>query len=114
MNDLVVPGHIFPLRACSGGVLKRAGHTEGSVDLARLAGLKPAAVICEVMNEDGSMARMPELEHFAREHGLFIIAIDDLIAYRREEQLLGGQKQASMAHKVTLNSSSEAEQSSTL
>ena len=81
-EDLVTPGHIFPLRARDGGVLVRAGHTEGSVDLARLAGLKPAGVICEIMNDDGTMARMPDLEKFAKRHGLKIITIADLIAYR--------------------------------
>lgn len=81
-EDLVVPGHIFPLRAKKGGVLERSGHTEGSVDLAKLAGCKPAAVICEIMNDDGSMARMPDLENFAAKHKLPIVTIDDLIAYR--------------------------------
>ena len=81
-KDLVSPGHIFPLRARKGGVLVRSGQTEGSVDLARLAGLKPAGVICEIMNDDGSMARMPELKVFAREHGLKICTIADLVAYR--------------------------------
>lgn len=81
-DDLVTPGHIFPLRAKPGGVLTRAGQTEGSVDLARLAGLKPAAVICEVMNEDGSMARLPDLEAFAQKHGLKIATVRDIIRYR--------------------------------
>jgi 3,4-dihydroxy 2-butanone 4-phosphate synthase/GTP cyclohydrolase II len=81
-QDLVVPGHIFPLRAKRGGVLERSGHTEGSIDLARLAGFKPAAVICEIMNDDGSMARMPDLEIFSKKHNLPIVTIDDLIAYR--------------------------------
>ena len=81
-EDLVVPGHIFPLRAKSGGVLERSGHTEGSVDIARLAGCKPAAVICEIMNDDGTMARMPDLERFAAAHNLPIVTIEDLIAYR--------------------------------
>ena len=81
-DDLVVPGHIFPLRAKKGGVLERSGHTEGSVDLARLAGCKPAAVICEIMNDDGTMARMPDLEKFAQTHKLPVITIEDLIAYR--------------------------------
>jgi 3,4-dihydroxy 2-butanone 4-phosphate synthase/GTP cyclohydrolase II len=83
-DDLVTPGHIFPLRAHPGGVLMRAGQTEGSVDLARLAGLKPAAVICEVMRDDGTMARMPDLEIFAEEHGLHIAAIKDIIRYRMD------------------------------
>ncbi|WP_165064895.1 bifunctional 3,4-dihydroxy-2-butanone-4-phosphate synthase/GTP cyclohydrolase II [Desulfovibrio sp. ZJ200] len=81
-EDIVTPGHVFPLRARAGGVLSRAGQTEGGVDLARLAGLKPAAVICEIMRDDGSMARMPDLEAFAAEHGLKIAAVKDLIRYR--------------------------------
>ena len=80
--DIVSPGHVFPLVAREGGVLIRAGHTEASVDLARLAGLYPAAVICEIMNDDGTMARMPDLVAFAQRHGLKIGAIQDLIAYR--------------------------------
>ncbi len=83
-EDLVSPGHVFPLRAKAGGVLARTGQTEGGVDLARLAGLKPAAVICEVMRDDGTMARMPDLEIFAREHGLKIVAVKDIIRYRLE------------------------------
>src|SRR5204863_6612194 len=82
-QDLVTPGHIFPLRARNGGVLVRAGQTEGSVDLSRLAGLKPAGVICEIMNEDGTMARVPELVRFSREHGLLLGSVADLIRYRR-------------------------------
>ena len=81
-DDLVTPGHIFPLRAKAGGVLSRAGQTEGGVDLSRLAGLKPASVICEIMRDDGTMARMPDLEVFAEEHGLKIAAVKDLIRYR--------------------------------
>jgi 3,4-dihydroxy 2-butanone 4-phosphate synthase / GTP cyclohydrolase II len=81
-GDIVSPGHVFPLVAREGGVLMRAGHTEASVDLARLAGLYPAAVICEIMNDDGTMARMPDLVAFAQRHGLKIGAIEDLIAYR--------------------------------
>lgn len=87
--DLARPGHIFPLRAKPGGVLVRTGQTEGSVDLARLAGLTPAGVICEIMNDDGTMARMPELKEFAREHDLKICAVADLVAYRlRNESLV--------------------------
>jgi 3,4-dihydroxy 2-butanone 4-phosphate synthase/GTP cyclohydrolase II len=86
--DLVSPGHIFPLRARTGGVLVRTGQTEGSVDLARLAGLKPAGVICEIMNDDGTMARMPELKKFAREHGIKICTIADLVAYRLKNEIL--------------------------
>lgn len=86
--DLARPGHIFPLRAARGGVLKRAGQTEGSVDLARLAGLRPAGVICEIMNEDGTMARMPDLRTFAGEHGLKIGSIADLIKYRMRNDSL--------------------------
>ena len=81
-EDLARPGHVFPLRARKGGVLVRAGQTEGSVDLARLAGLKPAGVICEVMNDDGTMARMPELEALSRAHDLPLVSVADLICYR--------------------------------
>jgi 3,4-dihydroxy 2-butanone 4-phosphate synthase / GTP cyclohydrolase II len=88
-EDLVHPGHVFPLIAREGGVLSRTGQTEGSVDLARLAGCSPAGVICEIMKEDGQMARMPDLESFAREHDLKIVAVKDLIAYRiRTEQMV--------------------------
>ncbi|TVR01493.1 MAG: 3,4-dihydroxy-2-butanone-4-phosphate synthase [Deltaproteobacteria bacterium] len=87
-EDLVRPGHIFPLRARRGGVLERTGQTEGSVDLARLAGLKPAAVICEILNDDGSMARMEDLEVFAREHGLLIATVEELIQYRLQRDTL--------------------------
>lgn len=86
--DLVQPGHVFPLQARLGGVLRRAGHTEASVDLARLAGLDPSAVICEILNEDGSMARLPQLRRFAKKHGLKICSIEDLIAYRRKQEKL--------------------------
>ena len=82
-EDIVTPGHVFPLAARDGGVLVRAGHTEAGVDLARLAGLNPSSVICEIMNDDGTMARLPELIKFAQFHGLKIGAIADLIAYRR-------------------------------
>jgi len=81
-EDLVSPGHMFPLRAKRGGVLVRAGHTEAAVDLARLAGLKPAGVICEIVNDDGTMARLPDLEKFSRQHGIKIGTIRDLIEYR--------------------------------
>jgi 3,4-dihydroxy 2-butanone 4-phosphate synthase/GTP cyclohydrolase II len=87
-HDLARPGHIFPLRYVPGGVLRRAGHTEASVDLARMAGLYPAGVLCEVVNDDGTMARLPELEKFAAEHGLLLISIADLIAYRRRSEKL--------------------------
>ncbi len=87
-GDLVSPGHIFPLRAKDGGVLVRTGQTEGSVDLARLAGVRTAGVICEIMNEDGTMARMPDLEIFAKEHDLKIATIADLVAYRLHEDIL--------------------------
>lgn len=88
-EDLVRPGHVFPLRARKGGVLKRAGHTEGSIDLVKLAGLYPAAVICEIMNDDGTMARLPQLIEFARKFDLKIITIADLIRYRlRHERLV--------------------------
>jgi 3,4-dihydroxy 2-butanone 4-phosphate synthase/GTP cyclohydrolase II len=85
-HDLVRPGHVFPLRARAGGVMVRAGQTEGSVDLARLAGLKPAGVICEIMDEDGNMARMPSLEAFAETHGIGICTIADLIEYRMRKE----------------------------
>jgi 3,4-dihydroxy 2-butanone 4-phosphate synthase / GTP cyclohydrolase II len=87
-EDLVSPGHIFPLRAKDGGVLVRTGQTEGSVDLARMAGLKPAGVICEIMNDDGSMARMPDLKIFAERHELKIVTIADLIKYRLSKESL--------------------------
>jgi 3,4-dihydroxy 2-butanone 4-phosphate synthase / GTP cyclohydrolase II len=87
-DDLARPGHIFPLRYREGGVLKRAGHTEAAVDLARLAGLSPAGVLAEVVNDDGTMARLPELEHFAAEHDLAMISIADLIRYRRHREKL--------------------------
>ena len=87
-EDLGRPGHIFPLRARDGGVLRRAGHTEASVDLARLAGLEPAGVLVEILNEDGSMARLPELKKIAKEHNLKIITIEDLIHYRMEKESL--------------------------
>ncbi len=85
-DDLVQPGHLFPLRARRGGVLFRTGQTEGSVDLARLAGLKPAGVICEIMNEDGTMARRPDLDKFSKEHGLRIVTVADIIAYRMRNE----------------------------
>ena len=87
-TDLVQPGHIFPLQAQDGGVLMRAGHTEAGCDLAAMAGLTPAAVICEIMNDDGTMARLPDLQVFAREHGLKIGAIADLIAHRAHNETL--------------------------
>jgi 3,4-dihydroxy 2-butanone 4-phosphate synthase / GTP cyclohydrolase II len=87
-EDFARPGHIFPLRYQVGGVLKRAGHTEAAVDLARLAGLRPAGMLCEVVNEDGSMARLPELQRFAECHGLLLVSIADLIAYRRRHERL--------------------------
>mgnify|MGYP000005850939 FL=1 len=86
-EDLRMPGHVFPLRAKPGGVLERAGHTEAAVDLARLAGLQPVGALCEVLNPDGSMARLPELVRIAREHGLVIISIADLVAYRRRREI---------------------------
>ena len=87
-SDLVQPGHIFPLLAQDGGVLMRAGHTEAGCDLARMAGLSPAAVICEVMKDDGTMARLPDLEVFSREHGLKIGTIADLISFRSHNETL--------------------------
>jgi 3,4-dihydroxy 2-butanone 4-phosphate synthase / GTP cyclohydrolase II len=87
-SDLVSPGHVFPLRARRGGVLVRTGQTEGSVDLARLAGLSPAGVICEIMNDDGTMARMPDLERFANKHGIRVLTVADLIQYRLQTERL--------------------------
>ncbi|MDQ2927037.1 MAG: 3,4-dihydroxy-2-butanone-4-phosphate synthase, partial [Pseudomonadota bacterium] len=87
-SDLVQPGHIFPLRAQEGGVLMRAGHTEAGCDLAGMAGLSPTSVICEVMNDDGTMARMPDLERFAEQHGIRILQIADLVAYRENERVI--------------------------
>ncbi len=100
-EDIVTPGHIFPLRARPGGVLVRAGQTEGSVDLARLAGCKDAAVICEIMNDDGEMARMPDLEIFAAEHGLKIASVKDLIRYRMQRGQVSVQRVAE-AHLPTM------------
>ncbi len=87
-QDVVVPGHVFPLVARHGGVLVRAGQTEGSVDLARLAGLSPAGIVCEIANDDGTMARMPDLERFAKQHNMVILTIADLIAYRLQTEAL--------------------------
>lgn len=87
-EDFARPGHIFPLRYTEGGVLKRAGHTEAAVDLARLAGFQPAGVLCEVVNDDGTMARLPDLMRFAAQHGLLVTSIADLIAYRRRHERL--------------------------
>jgi len=86
--DLVSPGHVFPLRAEKGGVLARRGHTEGSVDLMRLAGLKPAAVLCELMNPDGTMARGAEVERFARQHRMPWLTIEDIVAHRRGQAVV--------------------------
>ena len=85
-HDLVRPGHVFPLKAHEGGVLRRPGHTEAAVDLAQLAGLRPAGVLCEVMNPDGTMARLPELREFAQRHGLRLLRIGELVAYRRRRE----------------------------
>lgn len=96
-DDLVSPGHVFPLRARPGGVLVRTGQTEGSVDLARLAGLKPAGVICEIMRDDGEMARMPDLEQFSARHGTIIVSVADLIAYRlQQERIVKVQKEGAL------------------
>ena len=96
-QDIATPGHIFPLRARDGGVLVRAGHTEAAVDIARLAGLNPSGVICEIMNEDGTMARLPDLVAFAQRHGLKIGTISDLIAYRRRHDNLV--RETAVAHR---------------
>ena len=96
-SDLTRPGHVFPLRAREGGVLRRAGQTEGSADLARLAGFKPAGVICEIMNDDGTMARLPDLVEFGKAHGIQIVTIADMIQYRlRKEKLVRRAADASM------------------
>jgi 3,4-dihydroxy 2-butanone 4-phosphate synthase / GTP cyclohydrolase II len=87
-EDLVMPGHVFPLRARPGGVLQRAGQTEAAVDLARLAGLKPAGVICEIMKEDGTMARVPDLEKFSEEHGVKMVTVAQIIEHRRTYETL--------------------------
>jgi 3,4-dihydroxy 2-butanone 4-phosphate synthase/GTP cyclohydrolase II len=87
-RDLVQPGHVFPLKARAGGVLERVGQTEAAVDLARLAGLNPSGVICEIMNDDGSMARVPDLEPYCRRHGLKMVTVADLVAYRRQHDKL--------------------------
>jgi len=86
-SDFIRPGHMFPLLAKKGGVLVRAGHTEAAVDLAKLAGLEPAGVICEILNEDGTMARVPQLKKYAKKHGLSIISIEDLITYRKQKKI---------------------------
>ncbi|MBA50160.1 3,4-dihydroxy-2-butanone-4-phosphate synthase [Paracoccus sp. (in: a-proteobacteria)] len=96
--DIATPGHVFPLRARDGGVLVRAGHTEAAVDIARLAGLNPAGVICEIMNEDGSMARLPDLVAFAQKHGLKIGTISDLIRYRRRYDNLIAERASRIVH----------------
>ena len=88
LDDIAMPGHMFPLRAKDGGVLERSGHTEATVDLARLAGLYPAGVLCEIMNEDGTMARFPQLEEFGKKHNIKIISIAQIIAYRRQREQL--------------------------
>lgn len=93
-EDIVTPGHIFPLKAKSGGVLSRTGQTEGSVDLAKLANLKPAAVICEIMNDDGTMARMNDLEGFAQKHGMKIVSVKDIIRYRLDRGQVSVRKEA--------------------
>ncbi|HBU99526.1 MULTISPECIES: 3,4-dihydroxy-2-butanone-4-phosphate synthase [Thalassospira] len=85
-SDLARPGHVFPLRARAGGVLERRGHTEGTVDLMRLAGLKPSGVLCEVTNPDGTMARLPELISYAKQHDMVVISIEDIVAYRTAMQ----------------------------
>src|SRR5215211_4216969 len=87
-RDLVQPGHVFPLKAKPGGVLERTGQTEAAVDLSRLAGLNPSGVVCEVMNDDGTMARVPDLVHYCERHGLKMITVADLIAYRRAHDQL--------------------------
>ncbi|MBE0553187.1 MAG: 3,4-dihydroxy-2-butanone-4-phosphate synthase [Rhodobacteraceae bacterium] len=99
-TDIATPGHVFPLRAKDGGVLVRAGHTEAAVDISRLAGLNPSGVICEIMNEDGTMARLPDLIAFAQKHGLKIGTISDLIAYRRRHDNLVRERSVKRVHSV--------------
>lgn len=99
-GDIATPGHVFPLRAQQGGVLVRAGHTEAAVDISRLAGLNPAGVICEIMNDDGTMARLPDLVAFAQKHGLKIGTISDLIAYRRRHDNLIAERAQRAVHSV--------------
>jgi 3,4-dihydroxy 2-butanone 4-phosphate synthase len=89
-QSLVSPGHVFPLRARPGGVLERRGHTEATVDLAQLAGFKPAGVLCELTNEDGTMARLPEIVEFARARDMIVITVEDVAAYRRKREALPG------------------------
>ncbi len=96
-NDLVTPGHLFPLRAMDGGVLRRAGHTEACIDFARLAGLYPAGAICEIMADDGTMARLPQLEEFAASHEILMVTIESLIRYRMKREKLV-QKVAEVSH----------------
>jgi len=104
-RDLVRPGHVFPLRAAPGGVLARTGHTEGSVDLARMAGMKPAAVLCEITNPDGTMAKGDDIDQFAETHGLVTLSIAELVSYRR------GHKEPSVAVMPSWRSHVEAERS---
>jgi len=87
-DDLVQPGHVFPLQTRHGGILRRAGHAEAAVDLARMAGLDPSGVICEILNENGTMARLPDLLKFGKKHGLKMCSIEELIAYRRKQEKL--------------------------
>jgi len=94
-DDFVRPGHVFPLRAVPGGVLRRAGHTEAAPDLCRLAGLRPAAAVCEILADDGRMMRLPELQRFAKRHGLGVLTIRDLIAWRRQREQLCRRPRAS-------------------
>ena len=101
-DHIVSPGHVFPLRARRGGVLVRTGQTEGSVDLARLAGLKPAGVICEIMRDDGEMARRPELEQFAQKHGLLLLSVADMISYRLLRERIVRQRAAGAMRPGTL------------
>ncbi len=110
-SDLALPGHVFPLIARDGGVLRRAGHTEATIDLARLAGLKPAAVLCEILNDDGTMARLPQLEPFAEKHGLSMVNIADLIAFRkRTERPLERVAEAELPKRFAARSESSATQ----
>lgn len=102
-SDVIVPGHIFPLRACAGGVLERRGHTEAGVDLARLSGWSPAAVICEVMNEDGSMAKLADLEVFAQKHSLKVGTIDGLVEHIQKSLKVERPQEKTSLHSSEIN-----------
>ncbi|WP_051083003.1 3,4-dihydroxy-2-butanone-4-phosphate synthase [Kiloniella laminariae] len=101
-DDLARPGHVFPLRAMPGGVLQREGHTEATCDLSRMAGWKPAGVLCEVTNPDGTMARLPEIIAFGKLHGFPVVSIEDIILYRRREESLAGNDKSAVARAIAV------------